>query len=376
MVVLLARPALGEQTDTGKEVSASVEKPSRRLLRLPLGKRGYLEFGGLMQGWFMNTFDDNEPYVGLGATRSTFRLRRGEVRLAGEITPEVSFKLMFDVAKVLEFGSKSLTVSNATAADASKPVTVAASQPTGRTSVLQDFNLTFKFIPYANLSMGQYKTPLSLEGLTSSGLLTFIERSEVGRIFGDQRDMGLWAWYRWKRFAYFVGFYNGAGANNLDTTTNKELMLRFELMPFDGLYLATSLQRTLADDVVGTAAFGGEKTVVGADAQLKMGGFTAQGEFYYSKAIAKDTLQETRPKGGYVSLAHLFPIGNYGLQPAVRFDVFDPDENTKDDDYWRLTIGTNLRLAGPNAMLQLNYTHSHYAQKTNDLVLLNAQISY
>jgi hypothetical protein len=60
----------------------------------------------------------------------------------------------------------------------------------------------------------------------------------------------------------------------------------------------------------------------------------------------------------------------------VRFDVYDPDEKTKDDDYWRFTVGANLHLAGVNSKIQLNYTRSQYAQKTNDLVLLNAQVNY
>lgn len=147
-------------------------------------------------------------------------------------------------------------------------------------------------------------------------------------------------------------------------------------MPLDGLYFATSFQRTLADDSVGTASFGGEKTVIGGDARLKAAGFTAQGEFYYSKAIAKDTFKETRPKGGYVALAHLLDLGNVGLEPAVRFDVFDPDENAKADDYWRFTVGANLHLAGPNAMVQLNYTRTQLAERANDLIIFNAQVMY
>ena len=55
-------------------------------------------------------------------------------------------------------------------------------------------------------------------------------------IFGDQLDIGFWASYKFKKLGYHVGLYNGVpGGNALDFDSNKDVLVRLEAFPVEGL---------------------------------------------------------------------------------------------------------------------------------------------
>lgn len=85
-----------------------------------------------------------------GATpKDTFRLRRAEVKLSGEIKPEVvSWAIAFDPAQVRE-----------------DDVTKRGANVTSvvRKSVLQDFVITLKPSSVCSIDFGQYKVPFGME---------------------------------------------------------------------------------------------------------------------------------------------------------------------------------------------------------------------
>ena len=95
---------------------------------------GKIKLTGLMQIWYQND-DGSTPY-------DTFRLRRAEIKLSGEIKPDVSWAVMIDPAQQRE----DLT----------------------RKSPLQDFLISIKPYKEYSVDFGQYKTPFGMEGLESS----------------------------------------------------------------------------------------------------------------------------------------------------------------------------------------------------------------
>ena len=137
---------------------------------LKFGKEGFLDFHSLMQVHAIGSLNDNDPYAGLGASRSGLWLRRGEIHLAGSPGEDFTFFVMFDVAKAREAQAAPL-------AGSGSPEFVL--KPTGPTSVLQDFVITSRHIDGMNLSVGQALAPL-LEGLWPSGDMMFAERSDAG----------------------------------------------------------------------------------------------------------------------------------------------------------------------------------------------------
>ena len=72
------------------------------------------------------------------------------------------------------------------------------------TSILQDVQLTY-MTDYADISIGQFKIPVSLEGAGSASKLLFPERALISRAFGDKRDLGLKVEKKFEYFSYLVG---------------------------------------------------------------------------------------------------------------------------------------------------------------------------
>lgn len=200
-----------------------LENPSK----VAVGDEGFIKFGALLQFWgFMSSVDDE--------TTTTFRLRRAEVKLAGDIIPKlISYKLMIDPAGVLESRSTTIPVEGQEP-EPTDAGTVTVAQPTGRTAMLNDFVISFKS-EYTDLSVGQFKNGVSYEGFHSSSELILPERSPVARAFGDKRDIGLSLSKEFDYFNYFVAVLNGAGANLRDNNNQKDLAARVELLPVDGL---------------------------------------------------------------------------------------------------------------------------------------------
>src|SRR4051812_14594189 len=138
-------PESAAAVDAGTEAPlalASAEPPAPLIPpvpnRLSIGTLGFVEVHSLIQVWFLGSADDNEPYAKLGAARNAFRIRRAELKISGDVLPTVSFSLMIDPAKVLEFGSKNINVANQDppASDPGKPEQVqGVLQPASKVSI-------------------------------------------------------------------------------------------------------------------------------------------------------------------------------------------------------------------------------------------------
>jgi hypothetical protein len=352
--------------------------------RLVFGETGFLEIHMLPQIWFLQAFDDREPYSPrLGSARSSFRIRRMEIKLAGEVTPFLAFAANFDPAKAYELQPTTLPVMNqnppAVGGMPSEGVSVLQPFPGTKTSIVDYMYLTFRPWKGMNINIGEGKTPISADGPTPSGRLLFAERSELGRIFGDQKDLGAWVNQRFEHLAYWAGVYNGGPANTIDLDRKKDFVGRLELFGYAGVTLGLSAQRSLSDNSAGA------RTLAGGDLRLQQGPFIFQTEAYGREQFVpggKRIRTASANAAALVTIGHL--VGDW--QPGVRFDWYDPDRSTKHDAYWRATAGINLYLYGPDVKLVLNYIHTQAYLKpapdvpvqnaNDDLLILHAQVAF
>lgn len=342
-------PAVPPIPPPGVEPEAKPAYPDR----LSIGKSGgYFQPGGLLQFWALGTYtpSDVNDLEGDSRTTSTFRLRRAEIRAKGEIVPEiVGYQLMIDAAKTLNVGSEG-TLS-----------------PSADTSILQDYYITF-MTDVADISFGQYKTPISYEGYNSSSKTLFPERSRVARAYGDRRDIGL----RIEKklgdvFYYYAGVFNGAGINRVDDDNEKDLALRVEVYPVKGLLFGAMGYATVGER---------DETArdrVEGDLRFEGGGFLLQGEYIR----AWDT-----PATGEVLEGH----GAYGalgftiierIQPIVRVGFVDPDVDTADTTLMHYEGGLNYFLRGNE--MKLSLVGGTFVPDVGRYVfegLLAAQVSY
>ncbi|MBI3989830.1 MAG: hypothetical protein HY347_09465 [candidate division NC10 bacterium] len=88
-------------------------------------------------------------------------------------------------------------------------------------------------MPELQLRVGQYKEPFSLEELTSSVFIDFVERSLVNELV-PAVDIGvmLHGSLFQERVSYFLGGFNGSGEDVADGNDEKDLAARLVLTPF------------------------------------------------------------------------------------------------------------------------------------------------
>jgi len=297
---------------------------------LSIGKNGGIfQPSALLQAW---GFYSDEP-----TPVSTFRIRRAEIKIKGDILPGlVSYGIMFDPAKVIPFTSTSLTTDGGD--------TVDVLQPGGDRGVLQDLYVTFQS-EYADVSIGQFKNPLSLEGgMTSASKLLFPERALVARLYGDKRDIGVKVEKKIGDFFYYqAGVYNGTGLNRADEDNEKDAALRLEVYPVAGLTVGAVGYTTVGerDGVI--------RDRVEGDLRYDANDVFFLGEYIHGW---------DGPEGGrfdghgvYGALGYTFVKR---IQPIVRVGMLDADLDSPDNRTAHYEVGMNYYLRGQEARIALS----------------------
>lgn len=295
---------------------------------------------------------------------TTFRVRRAELKIKGQILPDfLAYEVMIDPAKLVEDKTKSVTVEGQDPAPTTAG-TVDAPAPTG---ILQDLYITF-LSEYADVSIGQFKIPVSWEGYNSSKKLLFPERALSSKKFGDRRDLGIRVEKKLgDHFYYFAGVYNGEGQNRADTNNQKDVALRLEAYPIDGVTLGA-----VGYVGVGERDQPGTKDRAEGDVRVELGDALLQAEYIHGWDGPKGARAESH--GFYGALAYTL-FGK--LQPAVRVGYLDNDLDTSDDAVMHYEGALNYYLQGQEARLSASYSFFDKQQGSDPgELILAAQVSF
>ncbi|MEK6372237.1 MAG: porin [Acidobacteriota bacterium] len=306
-----------------------------------------VKFGGLIQGWYV---------AGDAGFNDTFRIRRAELRVSGDLTRKFGWVLMIDPAK-------SLTVSSGTVNQASR--------------VLQDAFITVAVPHGATVQFGQYRVPLSREGVEPVVTLDTVERALFladrarGGNYGDIRDIGVsLRGTLGGRYDYHVGVFNGSGEsqNDTDREDRKAVVGRFVARMPGGLRLGAS------------GAWGGAAEV-GRPRRDRLGG-----ELLYTRGPVKLAAELMTGRDGALERRGFYAHAGYRFRPRlegiVRVDGWDPDTSrdgglaaATETDY---TIGFNYNPIA-TLRLQANAVHKVFsddALEDRNLLLINLQTSW
>jgi len=364
LAALFAVASAGGALAAGPAAGAGSDAPAKEPPRvLSVGTDGVLKIGVLLQGWYVYQQVDA---AGGSIISNTFRVRRAEINVQGDIVPDlIGYRMGFDPSRLFEPVDTVVPVTGPGGG------TVTVKQFPGAGSIFQDLFVTLK-TPYADVSVGQLLIPVSLEGYGPSEALLLPERALVASAYGDKRDLGIRASKAFKYWSYTAGVFNGAGANGLDNDDSKDLALRLEAYPIDGLTLGA----------VGYASIGNRlsastKDRWELDARYLKGPFTAQGE--YIRARDGGGASEVDSHGFYGEIAYKITDA---FQPAVRVGYLDPNlardlDPTVDnsDEAWEFNAGVNYYLKGLQAKMQLGYTRIQYDVKAPvNQVILGTQV--
>jgi len=328
-----ARPT-AEAPRTLEERLAKLEKDIGDKSVIHVGQ-GTLKLGGLVQGWAFWDGNDNDR----------FRIRRTELKFAGDILGDERFKytIMIDPSQVQEDNT--------------------------RRSVLQDAIFTIDrlpFLPHHKVDLGQYKLPITEEGLRSSAKLDFAERSLIGRTFGDQRDIGAMLTGDWPYVTYQLGVFNGSGQNQAERDDQKDLAARIVVRPLKAFELVGS-EPELGQLELGISGYHrpnhgstNEKKRLGYEARYEYQNLVLKWEYLFGQGTASGnatTENTNKAAGWYAQAGYTFAPWCPNLQGVIRFESWDPNELVSLDKEHDLTVGLNYLIAKHNAKVQLDWVH-------------------
>lgn len=208
-----------------------------------------------------------------------------------------------------------------------------------------------RFGPWAKLSLGQFKAPISLELNTACHKLHTVYRSlVVQQLVSPWRDLGfmvsggvtLKKYGRLtdhKFLSYQLAIMNGIGINEWDDNNSKDIVFRGVISPWEGINVGGSMR--YGKQRPSTPADGaGVKTVIGGEVAINYFNFLFHAEYIYGygknlRGVAgggcggggtPDIPGELERDGYYAMLLYKTP---WNLEPVVKYEYFNP--NMKSD---------------------------------------------
>lgn len=338
-----------------------------------------VEIGGRAQFDYA-FYDDDVRELGDGG-----EVRRARLFAAGKLAPDWSYKAQFDFAD----------------GDAD----------------IKDLYVAYEGFTAGEVTIGQFKQFLSLENLTSSKYLTFIERA-LPTAFANDRRVGVGFQQTGDRHAVGISAY-GQDAQEEGVDEGLGAGARFVFTPIRGetevLHLGVAAAWEQAPDETDTLRFRARPeshvtdvrlvdtgTLTGVDGLVRAGleaawvsgPFSLQGE-YLTVDVDRDTTDftgrgwyvfgswfltgESRPYKGDGSFGRVKPRGDTGAwELALRYSTLDLDDGgVAGGEEDNVTFGVNYYIA-PNLKIQGNYTQvdSQRSGVDDDPDILQFRLAY
>jgi hypothetical protein len=392
LLLLAASPRLGAQRSAAARDSAELARQARMIARLdsqltalrrevrrrpadsastvrdnapPSGTElAGIRAGGLLQVWYAQ---------GDGGFQNTFRIRRAELKLSGDVSSRARWAITVDPARLLS--------TTTTTADVNGISFVTGTTVNQGSRILVDAYLGFALPAQLELDAGQLKVPVGLEGgIQSPAVLETVERALYtsdrarGGIYGDSRDIGvLLRGPAARDVDYAIGYFNGVGESQNDTDHNRakavvgRFAARLPFLPALSLGASGALStRSSPDSVIRQRA--------GAEARLIAGPVLVKAEYMSGR-------DGDRTGAGWY--AHLGYSPTTHLNLVVRQDVFDPDLNAEStvlnarERDW--VAGFTYDMPALNVRFQMNYLRKLLSPSIapgRNLLLTNLQAAW
>jgi len=225
--------------------------------------------------------------------------------------------------------------------------------------LLFDARLDYTICPCAKLSAGQFALPFGIETPISPYNLDAITYSYVvgagwpqrpdslggpTGLFSYIRDLGVMLWGThpkndWKA-TYNLAVFNGNGFNKSEQNRYKDVVGRLACS-----YKWATLGGSIYSGKTDTTNYLKSKLRFGGDLKLDRDPFLLQAEFIQGK-------DDTITRRGYYALAEvkLWKV----LQPVIKYDIWDPNTSTGDNQINKIAGGLNWYFS-PNSKLQMIY---------------------
>ncbi len=292
-------------------------------------------------------FGDFKGYFDMDLTNhaESFLLNVARVGVKGSVNDFISYKVLVNFANIGSLTQKK---------DANGKVTDVKAK---FAEVLQDAFVKYNFDKNLAVTFGQYKIPFSTDNARAPLEIDFINRNLTTKITPDLRDIGGMVSYLDKNLMgleLYAGLFNGSGANKLETDRTLNKSFRAVVKPIEQLSVSANYYNgKLANAYVDIFDFGGT---------LNIGGFKADVEYALRKT---DTLNVKRNGFSYQGYAlYTFTVDTkyfVAVQPAIRYEYLEPNNQMTDDELTKITAGFSFIL-NENVLnqIKLNYEFTDY----------------
>lgn len=249
--------------------------------------------------------------------------------------------------------------------------TDAGATPPRRSPDLRDLYFDLARNPRAIVRLGQFKAPLGIQELTSSGEQEFVDRSVASEAFAPSRQQGamLWGTSFEKKFGYEAGAFNGNGRNRTaNDNTGYMYVARVHWDP-NGEYKLSESAVDHPDKVnwtIGAAYMlnSTEESLLKTAEELQQR--TAEGFFglkYKRLFVLADYYTRTQEvTGGAPDIDSDGGIAQVGfffvprkVEVALRYSTFDEDKDTPDDTEIEKRIGFGYYVSKHDLKFQADY---------------------
>lgn len=334
---------------------------------------------GYIQPQYSYYFFDEDGQGNTLHKANSFSFKRARLGVMGSIPYDISYYVLADFSPILNDGS----------------------------AYLVDAFVTYApFGKYAKFSIGQFKSPVSLELNTPCQALHTIRRSTVvNNLATPFRDMGIMIlgstdtlFGKKDLFSYQVAILNGSGLNQWDDNKYKDFAARLVISPWEWLRFGGSY-RTGFQGIKVKDKIQGWRTRYGAELEFEFKNFLVQGEYLFgedvgsapsggggcgTKSISADEGEIFHRDGYFVQAMYMTP---WNLQPVIKYESYNPHvSNTtsytylwvEDQDFIQntLTFGLNYFL-NEWTRIQINYLYnseeSGSVEFPNDAIMIQVQ---
>lgn len=328
---------LEKRTDALQATVTKVQEGDSTNLKTTYGKD--FKISGTVQARYNGIFEK-------GADNTTFppnfSIPYTDLMLTGKVAPHVNYTTVF---------VPGATWNNTIPASGTTP------NKTTLGSILYDAFVSTDIVPHHTIVFGQTRTPIGVEGVISTRALDTIDRAQIGRYFGNGRDIGVKVTGTWPIVDYYLGVFNGSGMLYKDNSndmafggwvTAKPL---YKLPQYGKLQVGGGYYRGRNGNILDSnVADNYESQTYGANIDYRYKKFDVKGEWALKRGYGANT----------VVARGFFTQASYDLtkklQILARYDIFEPNQLNKRNDNTEYTIGANYFFL-PNVKLQINGVH-------------------
>lgn len=252
-----------------------------------------------------------------------------------------------------------------------------------RMSELHEYFGEYAFLPELKLRVGQFKTPYTLESILSPAILNNIsfdnsalymasiatdpcKGDHVGRDVGFMLTGDAITYKSWKLLNYSIGVFNGAGMNQKENNSQKDVIGMLNITPVKGLMFSTSFVlgtgHAEADNPYGAFKLGDN---------YKHDRWACGLEMTTSPLYARGELM-TGNDGGIHSLGYYLNLEAHVLPKfdvVANYDCLKKNTNLKDSETRTYMAGVQYWFS-KRCRVQTQYVHTHpeIGSNTNALI--------